>query len=212
MASKRYKRVTADLRQAYDHMAEDRDQKAEPAWKESERQDFLKLMQDEGKKSLLEIGAGPGWDSLFFQENGLNVVSTDLSPEMVRICREKGLEAYEMNFLNLEFIDDRFEAVYARNCLLHVPKESLSDVLLEIRRVLSPGGLFFLGVYGGKDHEGVWEEDNHVPKRYFAFYTDPQIKAITQEYFSLRSFKSIILPDLELHFQLLILQKLKEQA
>jgi SAM-dependent methyltransferase len=207
MASKRYKQVTDDLRQAYDHMAEDRDQKAEPAWKDSERLDFLQLLQDEGKKSLLEVGAGPGWDSLFFQENGLDVVSTDLSPEMVRICHEKGLEAYAMDFLNLNFIDDRFEAVYARNSLLHVPKESLSDVLFEIRRVLIPGGLFYLGVYGGKGHEGIWEEDNHIPKRYFAFYTDAQVKAITGEYFSLRSFKTITLPDSELHFQCLILQK-----
>jgi SAM-dependent methyltransferase len=32
---------------------------------------------------LLELGAGTGQDSLFFQENGLAVVATDLSPRMV---------------------------------------------------------------------------------------------------------------------------------
>ncbi|MFN2125056.1 MAG: class I SAM-dependent methyltransferase [Candidatus Promineifilaceae bacterium] len=207
MASKRYKQVTDDLRLAYDGKAEDRNQKSEPAWKESERLEFLELLQQEGKKSLLEIGAGAGWDSLFFQGNGLKVVSSDLSPEMVHLCREKGLEAYEMDFLHLKFSDNRFEAVYARNCLLHVPKESLVDVLQEIRRVMTPGGLFFLGMYGGINQEGPWDEDEHIPKRYFAFYQDDQIKAITRAYFSLRSFKTIPQPNSELHFQRLILQK-----
>jgi SAM-dependent methyltransferase len=210
MESEQCKAVTNDLRLAYDRMAEERDKKIEPDWKGSERFDFLQLMQRESKKKLIEIGAGAGWDSLFFQENGLNVVSIDLSPEMVRLCREKGLEAYEMDFLALEFTDGSFDAVYARNCLLHVPKKSLVGVLREIRRVLKEGGLFFLGVYGGKDSEGLWENDKHVPKRYFAFYTDEQIKAITEDYFTLRSFKTIALHASELHFQRLILQKPKD--
>ncbi|TMD70000.1 MAG: class I SAM-dependent methyltransferase [Chloroflexi bacterium] len=43
---------------------------------------------------MLEIGAGTGNDSLFFRDNGLHVVCTDLSPAMVDLCTEKGLEAY----------------------------------------------------------------------------------------------------------------------
>lgn len=205
-----YRQVTEELRLAYDRAADERDKKEISPWKFSERQAYLQLLQREGKEKLLEIGAGPGRDSLFFQENGLQVVSTDLSPQMVRLCRQKGLEAYEMDFLNLNFAGANFDAVFALSCLLHVPKADLGDVLLEIRRVMAPGGLFFLGVYGGIERDGSWEDDKHVPKRYFALYLDEQIEAITGEYFTIRDFKKIPLPDSKrsgIHYQRLILQK-----
>ena len=44
---------------------------------------------------MLEIGAGTGIHGLFFQQNELAVVSTDLSAEMVRLCRAKGLEVWK---------------------------------------------------------------------------------------------------------------------
>ncbi len=204
-----YRRVTADLRTAYDRAADERDRKQDAPWKLTERRAFLHLLQQEGKQRLLEIGAGTGWDSLYFQENGLDVVSTDLSPEMVRLCREKSLNACEMDFLNLGFADASFDAVYGRNCLLHVPKAALGDVLQEIRRVMTPGGLFFLGVYGGIEQDGPWQDDSHNPKRHFAMYTDEAIVAITAGCFILRDFITI---DSEskrsgVHFQRLILQK-----
>lgn len=208
-----YKKVTNDLRAAYDRAADDRDKRELAPWKERERQAYLELLQQEDKHTLLEIGAGSGRDSLFFQQNGLWVISSDLSPEMVRLCRQKGLEAYEMDFLNLDFADASFEAVYALSCLLHVPKAHLAEALLEIRRVMAPGGLFFFGVYGGIEKDGPWEDDVHVPKRHFALYLDEQIKAITGDFFAVCDFRAIKTPDSRrsgIHYQRLILQKGKD--
>ena len=205
-----YDQVKTDLRQAYDSSANERQQSSVSSWKIDERQSFLNLIKNEGKNSLLEIGAGPGKDSLFFKNQGLQVVSTDLSPEMVRLCREKGLEAYEMDFLNLIFPNVHFDALYALNCLLHVPKAELPVVLNEIHRVLKPTGLFFLGVYGGFESEGVWKDDHHTPKRFFAFYTDNQLREIVTQTFNLRDFKRLDIPGLsqpDMVFQRLICQK-----
>jgi len=48
------------------------------------------------QRALLEIArAGSGWQ--FFQDHGLEVTCIDLSPEMVRLCREKGLNACVMD-------------------------------------------------------------------------------------------------------------------
>lgn len=205
-----YENVTNQLREAYNRSAEDRQQRAVSTWKRDERQAFLNLLQNERKDSLLEIGAGPGKDSLFFQQQGMKVVSTDLSPQMIQLCRSKGLEAYEMDFLNLNFEDAQFDAVHALNCLLHVPKTDLPAVLSAINRVLKPSGLFFLGVYGGFESEGTWEEDHHTPKRFFSFYTDDQLLEIVTNTFLIQDFKRIKLPDLshpEMIFQRLILRK-----
>jgi SAM-dependent methyltransferase len=147
-------------------------------------------------------------DGRFFQDNGLTVTCTDLSPEMVRLCREKGLDAHVMDFLNLDFPAAHFDAVYALNCLLHVPKTDLPRVLQAIRRVLKPGGLMFMAVYGGFEHEDVWEDDNHEPKRFFAFYTDEQVQAVFGQFFEVEQFTAVDNDTQNgLHSQILILRR-----
>ena len=71
------------------------------------------------------------------------------------------------------FPDGSFDAVWTINCLLHVPTDTLPAALAEIARVLRPDGLLFLGVYSTEPpSEGVNEDDNHDPKRFFAFRPD----------------------------------------
>jgi SAM-dependent methyltransferase len=81
-----------------------------------------------------------------------------------------------------------FDAVYAMNSLLHLPKKDLPAVLHNIQTVLKPDGLFYIGVYGGVESEGIWEEDDYVPKRFFAFYMDDQLKQILSEFFNIEDF------------------------
>jgi SAM-dependent methyltransferase len=144
---------------------------------------------------LLEIGAGTGRDSLFFQQNGRTVTCTDLSPEMVRLCRQKGLDAHLMDFTDLQFPANSFDAIFARNCLLHLPKKEWPAVLQSIQTILKPAGLFYLGVYGGDDHEGIWAGDSYEPQRFFTFYTDQGLQATLAPYFDLLYFKAIPLED-----------------
>ena len=168
----------------HDRKVDERAKRPLEPWKIEERAHFMQLLQQEGKQTLLEIGAGPGQDSLFFQRAGFTVTCTDLSPEMVKHCQEKGLNAQVMDFAHLDFLPESFDAVYARNCLLHVPKLDFSSILEKIRILLRPGGLFFLGQYGGVDQEGVWEGDHYDPKRFFARYLDEQIKEIVTTVFT----------------------------
>lgn len=203
-----YDQVISDLRQSYDGMAEERDKKEIASWKIEERCQFLSLLQNEGKKNLLEIGAGTGAHGEFFQDNGLEVVCTDLSPEMVKLCREKGLTAHVMDFLNLDFPDGSFDAIYALNCLLHVPRKDLPSVLKVLQALLKPGGLLYLGQYGGLEREGTWPEDHYEPKRFFSFLSDDQIKEIAAEFFQLLYFKQIPLEgETDFHFQSMILRR-----
>lgn len=168
-----YQQVITDLQKAYSgESIYKRDRTRKEDWKVAERQQFLDSLQHERKKTLLEIGAGTGTDALFFQRSGMSVTCTDLSPSMVALCREKGLQAYVMDFLSLDFPPASFEAIYALNCLLHVPTNTLPLVLEKLRSLLCPDGLFFLGVYGGKEVEGIHENDWHQPPRFFAHHTD----------------------------------------
>ena len=199
--------IRDDLRVAYDANAAARDGAAISDWKAEERGRFLAQLKKEKKTRLLEIGAGPGRDGVFFRENGLSVVCTDLSPAMVDLCRNKGLEAHVMDLLDLDFPAQSFEGVFALNCLLHVPKSEIRAVLAAIRDLLEPSGIFYMGVYGGKDFEGIWQYDHHEPKRFFALYTDRGMRALVSEFFELFYFRRIGLEGLgTVHFQSMMLR------
>jgi SAM-dependent methyltransferase len=189
--SQRYSEVVDRLRESYDARAAHRDRVGRTPWKLAEREAFLGRLRERGCRRLLEVGAGPGHDSRYFAEQGLVVAATDLSPAMVALCRGKGIDAHVMDFLHLDFPAGSFDAVYALNCLLHVPDADLPEVLRAIHRLLRPGGLFFLGVYGGEDREGSWDEDAHDPPRFFAFRTDERIQAYATEVFDLLDFHTI---------------------
>jgi SAM-dependent methyltransferase len=170
----RYDDVLGPLRAAYDARAAWRDGVRKEPWKLAERQAFCQRLTPGTR--LLEIGAGTGQDSAYFQEEGFAVVAADLSSAMVEHCRAKGIEAHVMDFLHLNFPAGSFDAVFAMNCLLHVPNHDLPAVLAAVRAVLRPGGLFFVGVYGcNVSAEGPIEDDEYVPPRFFSWRSDEQL-------------------------------------
>lgn len=196
------------LREAYDKSATARDASEMQDWKIRERGIFLERLHSEQKRTLLELGAGAGKDGRFFQENGLIPTCIDLSPAMVALCRQKGLNARVMDIAEIEFPEESFDAVYAMNSFLHLCKAEMTGVLARIHRLLKPEGLFYLGVYGGYDHEGTWEEDRNDPKRFFSFYSDEHIRQVVGEIFTIVSFNRVIYdPGEPRHFQSLTLRK-----
>ncbi len=206
MTTPDYRQIRADLRVSYDGGAQRRDADGKQSWKLAERDAFAGRLIAGGLVRLLEIGAGTGQDSVYFTERGLQVVATDASPAMVARCAAKGLDARLMDFAELAVPAASFDAVYAMNCLLHVPNAALPAVLTEIARVLRPGGLFFLGVYGGTSQEGPADQDNHVPARFFSWRTDEQIQRYASQSFEIADFH-VVQPGTEYRFQALTLRR-----
>ena len=199
--------LKANLIKAYDQQAEQRNKSEIQEWKVVERAHFLSLLQDEGKQTLLEIGTGHGRDSLFFQEQGLSVTGIDISPAMVDLCRQKGITAHIMDVVELSFEENSFDAVYALNSFLHLPKGKFQLALKNVLAVLNPAGIFYLGLYGGFDFEGIWEDDFYIPKRFFSFYTDEDLKQTLSIVFDIVYFKDIKFGEDKRPFQSVILRK-----
>jgi SAM-dependent methyltransferase len=121
-------------------------------------------------------------------------------------CRDKGLQARVMDFSDPDVELGSFDAVYAMNCLLHVPNAELPAALTAIGRVLRPGGLFFVGVYGGRAEEGEASWDDHVPARFFSFRTDDQLLQLAGRSFEVVDFH--VVPEAgERPFQSLTLRR-----
>lgn len=197
-----------NLRKAYNHYIQDEgNQNTETTpWHADLRTVFLDMLIAEGKHSLLDLGAGTGSDAIFFQEHDLDVTAIDLSDGMIELCKEQGLRAFEYDFYELSHLGETFDAIWAMNSLIHVEKKNLSQVLKEIRETLSPSGLFFMGVYGRDDWEGVLEGDLFSPPRYFSFYSEERMREMVSPFFEVVKFEKIDFGK-TYHFQGMILRK-----
>ena len=190
MSKKLQSSVKDNLRNFYNREAERRDKSRKQSWKLEERKAFLELAKAENKQTLLELGAGTGGDSLFFMENGLTVTAVDLSPAMVQKCREKSIDAHELDYYHVADLGKKFDCIWAMNSLLHVPKADLPRVLASIDSVMEDGGLFYMGVYGGQDSESeyVLSEVSETP-RFFASYSKEALQAVLDKHFEIISFR-----------------------
>ena len=90
-------------------------------------------------RRILEVGCG--WGELaewLARETGAEVVATDLSPRMVELARERGLDARIADVQTLPFDDGSFDVAVAAWMLYHV--RDLDSAIAELARVLRPGG------------------------------------------------------------------------
>jgi SAM-dependent methyltransferase len=203
-----YDEVLAGLRAAYDSGASRREAMAKPPWKLAERESFVDRLREAGATHLLEVGAGSGQDGLFFAESGLTVVATDLAPAMVEYCRAKGLDARVADVLSLGsvFEPGTFDAIYTANCLLHVPDADLPAALQTLAGLLRPAGLMYLGVWGGRDFEGHLDDEDHEPKRFFAWRTDERLLDFVARDFEVVEFHTVEI-GYQHHYQSLTLRR-----
>ena len=200
--------IKENLKEAYNNYALDPIFDKVIPWQVEIREQFLRMVQTEKRHYLLDIGAGNGSDSRFFLDQGLDILAIDLSFEMVKQCREKGVDAYELDLYDLHKLPlpHKFDAIWAMNSLIHVEKQALPMVLGQIQQLLKPSGLFFMGVYGGADWEGTLENDIFQPARHFSFYPDEKILEIVTHYFHLVSFATVPVSGGR-HFQSIFLRK-----
>ncbi|HWE60452.1 MAG TPA: methyltransferase domain-containing protein [Chloroflexota bacterium] len=106
---------------------------------------------------VLDIGAGPGRYSIWLAQQGHRVVLADLSPELLRIAREKVAdtdvanqveEIVEADACDLSrWGDASFDAVLSLGPFYHLPDPGDHDrAARELVRVLRPGGHAFVAL------------------------------------------------------------------
>lgn len=117
-------------------------------------QKFIEKIKGHGKK-ILEIGCGNGRDSIFFARAGFNVTAIDVVPEAIKLAKANAKEAeveveFEVaNAEKLPFKDKTFDAVFTLS-VLHAT--NLFKSIPETARVLVPGGLLSVYIYGDTEH------------------------------------------------------------
>lgn len=115
-------------------------------------QSFLSPLLALPKESLiLDIACGTGVDLVELASKGYHVVGFDIAPGMVAIAQKKARECDVLdrvflcvaNACQLPFRTERFRAGYICAALHHMREPQ--SVLIEIARVLQPGGVLSIG-------------------------------------------------------------------
>ena len=175
-------RPTADraaaLASYYDSEVDDRATRALSDQREDHRDLFIDAVTNDGARSLLEIGCGPGIDATALAGAGLDYTGIDLSFAAVAMCRGKGLRVCTASAVDLPFTDNAFDAAWTMSTLLHLDDVEFESALREVRRVMRPGGLLAIGLWG--DHvtseQHLADKTGQRPPRYFRFRSDHDLR------------------------------------
>jgi hypothetical protein len=108
--------------------------------------------------AILELGCGCGRDTEAMRAKGFDVTPTDGSPELAREAEIRlGTRVQVLLFGDLDW-RHRYAGVWARACLLHVPRNDLAGIIERVRLALTAGGLFYgsfkAGAREGRDRFG----------------------------------------------------------
>ncbi len=178
-------RLALDLAEYYDQEAPARDTWQRDAEMVHRQTAFAQQISANGCGRLLEIGCGTGRDATRFRAAGVaGVVGLDLSENSVRIARAHGVDAVCGSVHALPFAARSFEACWTVSVLIHVPDERWTQTYAEVNRVLVPGSLMAVGVWGsGSDDDlnGIKESDVIEPKRVFYRRSDEHMRQLLDE-------------------------------
>jgi len=103
---------------------------------------------------VLDVAAGRGASALPALERvgpSGRVLAVDLSPEMVALLQEAGLDARVMDAEALDLADDTFDAVLCGMSVMFFP--DLAGAFREWRRVLRDGGRVSVSTFSGANEE-----------------------------------------------------------
>lgn len=139
---------------------------------------FAELVRPIGPR-VLDLGSGPGHESLLLRQRGLEPLAVDFSIGMATHCAGRGVPAIVMDYHTLGIVPGSFHGGWMSFSLLHVPKAEATGVLDGVTACLRPGGVLMVLLFEG-DGEGPRTADiaKFGTARYFAYYRQDELGAL----------------------------------
>jgi SAM-dependent methyltransferase len=116
-------------------------------------------------RRLLDAGCGTGFNLLALAPLG-RALGIDLSPEAVRFCRERGVRVARASLLSLPFPAASFDAVTSFDVIYHDWVRDDRAAVLEMARVLRPGGVLLVRVPALEALRGAHDAEVLTRRRY----------------------------------------------
>jgi len=126
---------------------------------------------------VVDLGAGPGIDTVELRRRGLRAFSLDFSMGMLRA----GVEDYpgprlQADARRLPFRAGALAGIWASASLLHLSRPHAAQALEDARRTLAPGGRLLLSVKQG--HGSETETARYGMPRFFQYWSGSELDAV----------------------------------
>jgi ubiquinone/menaquinone biosynthesis C-methylase UbiE len=183
--------VTEVTRQTYDQIASSYVQSVvnhlvASSWirkfEESLLDKFVNLLKrsEETYLEILDVGCGNGKDTFYLsQKKRVIATGLDYSSGMLSEARSTfpSINLVQMDMRKLLFPENYFNGVWANGCIYHVPKKDYKQMLLEVRRVLKPKGIFSFNFKLGTGEQLEQNPKSYRGKpRFYSYYEVEEMK------------------------------------
>jgi SAM-dependent methyltransferase len=125
-----------------------------------------------GEGPCIDLGCGPGHVTRYLHERGLDIAGIDLSGAMVKEAKRlhPDINFSRGDFRDLPAPDHFYSAAVAFYSLIHLSPGELVQALLEIRRVIVPGGALLLAFHVGWEQQHLedwWQREVDLEFHFF---------------------------------------------
>lgn len=147
-------------------------------------EDFVALLPKNPR--ILDLGCGPGHETMRLALTGANVVGIDFSSECIKVARQRCPQC-RFEVIDFRFFDEKlgkFEGVFACASLIHIEPDGLPDVIKNTKNVLTEDGFVVMIVQDGEGIRKDWsllDVNGRKLERTFYCYTKEHLLAITEQ-------------------------------
>ena len=143
---------------------------------------FIGLLPKTAK--ILDIGAGFGKDVTYFCNRGFNCIGIDFCDEFIRKSKllYSNVDIYKMNFLEIDFPENTFDALWSRGALFHISKDDFNAVVNKLNKILKPNGVFYIQLIAGS-YDGIINSIGNIEgTAHYSYYSTDELKTIMLRY------------------------------
>ena len=110
--------------------------------------EFVSLLPvtDARDASVLDLGCGPGQESMRISKEGVRVTGIDYSAESIKIAKEKN-STIDFRLMGYDEIDESlglFDGIFSCSSIIHLNETDLKTLLKNISRNLRKDGIFLV--------------------------------------------------------------------
>lgn len=105
------------------------------------------LDEFQSNAEILDIGCGNG--KYMNYRDDINIKGIDISTNLIEICKKKGFDVIKAPMTDIPFTDNKFDGIICIASYHHLNNDNdRKKTLDEIYRILKPGGIAFIEVWG----------------------------------------------------------------
>jgi 2-polyprenyl-3-methyl-5-hydroxy-6-metoxy-1,4-benzoquinol methylase len=132
------------------------------------------------KPRVLDLGCGPGHESMRLASAGATVLGLDFSDKCISVARKRCPQCqFEVaDFRDLDARFGKFHGVFAAASIIHVPPGDLPQMMSRVANILEDGGQLLAIVQDGKGVREHWPViDGRKMKRIIYLYRQEDLES-----------------------------------